>query len=119
MCWPGSTGTPPITRRNFLPAWQHDQPTKDFRSRPLSVRKDRRRRGLTRELLLAGLHALARQGEHSARLYTGAANPYRSYELYESVGFRRVATFGRYRKPFTSQESDSRINHPYRSDRFR
>ncbi|MDX3229584.1 GNAT family N-acetyltransferase [Streptomyces sp. ME19-01-6] len=74
--------------------------------RELSVRKDRRRKGLARALLLAGLHALARQGEHSARLFTGAANPYRSYELYESVGFRRVATFGRYRKPFTSRESD-------------
>ncbi|MEO3752500.1 GNAT family N-acetyltransferase [Streptomyces sp. B6B3] len=68
--------------------------------RELSVRKDWRRRGLGRALLVSGLHALARHGERGVRLFTGSANPYRSYELYRSAGFRRVAEFGRYRKPF-------------------
>ncbi|WP_049568685.1 GNAT family N-acetyltransferase [Streptomyces sp. SBT349] len=68
--------------------------------RELSVRKDRRRRGLGRALLISGLHALARHGAGGVRLFTGSANPYRSYELYQSAGFRRVAEFGRYRKPF-------------------
>lgn len=27
---------------------------------------------------------------------------YRSYDLYQSVGFRRIAEFGRYRKPVRS-----------------
>ncbi|WP_246204256.1 GNAT family N-acetyltransferase [Streptomyces tailanensis] len=71
--------------------------------RELSVRKDRRRRGLGRALLLCGLHALARHGERGVRLFTGSANPYRSYELYQSAGFRRVAEFGRYRKPFDGE----------------
>ncbi|WP_147450875.1 GNAT family N-acetyltransferase [Streptomyces hoynatensis] len=68
--------------------------------RELSVRKDRRRRGLGRALLLHGLHALTERGERGVRLFTGSANPYRSWELYESVGFRRLAEFGRYRKAF-------------------
>jgi hypothetical protein len=29
---------------------------------------------------------------------TGAANPYRAYDLYTGVGFRRLAAFGRYRR---------------------
>jgi hypothetical protein len=36
ICWPGSTDTPPITRKNPPPRWQLDQPPKDFRTRPLS-----------------------------------------------------------------------------------
>jgi hypothetical protein len=31
-------------------------------------------------------------------LYTGTANPHRSYDLYESVGFRRQNEYVRYRK---------------------
>ncbi len=44
--------------------------------RELSVRKDWRRHGLGRALLLNGLHALARHGERSVRLFTDSANPY-------------------------------------------
>ncbi|MGI5490182.1 IS630 family transposase [Microtetraspora malaysiensis] len=36
ICWPGSTSTPPITRKNPPSPQQRDQPPKDFRSRPLS-----------------------------------------------------------------------------------
>ncbi|WP_433347172.1 IS630 family transposase [Microtetraspora malaysiensis] len=36
ICWPGSTGTPPITRKNPPSPQQRDQPPKDFRSRPPS-----------------------------------------------------------------------------------
>ncbi|MEU6331778.1 IS630 family transposase [Streptomyces sp. NPDC047049] len=32
ICWPGSTGTPPITQKNPPLHWQHDQPPNDFRS---------------------------------------------------------------------------------------
>lgn len=65
----------------------------------LSVRTDWRRRGLGRALLLDGLRCLREHGAESARLYTGTANPFRSYDLYESVGFRRLTEYGRYRKP--------------------
>ncbi|ARQ68327.1 GNAT family N-acetyltransferase [Streptomyces marincola] len=68
--------------------------------RELSVRKDWRRQGLGRALLISGLHALARHGTREVRLFTGSANPYRSWELYQNAGFRRIAEFGRYRKPF-------------------
>ncbi|PBC75914.1 homeodomain-containing protein [Streptomyces sp. TLI_235] len=35
-CWPGSTGTPPITERNPLSHRQREQPPKDLRHRSLS-----------------------------------------------------------------------------------
>ena len=65
----------------------------------LSVRAEWRRRGLGRALLLDGLRCLREHGARSARLCTGSANPYRSYDLYESVGFRRRNEHVRYRKP--------------------
>lgn len=65
----------------------------------LSVRAESRRLGLGRALLLDGLRCLREHGAQTARLYTGTANPYRSHELYESVGFRRRGEFVRYRKP--------------------
>ncbi|SHM46803.1 GNAT family N-acetyltransferase [Streptomyces yunnanensis] len=65
----------------------------------LSVRTQSRRLGLGRALLLDGLRCLREHGARTARLYTGTANPYRSYELYESVGFRRQNEYVRYRKP--------------------
>jgi mycothiol synthase len=65
----------------------------------LSVRTDHRRLGLGRTLLLDGLRSLRRQGATTARLFTGTANPHRSYDLYESVGFRRQNEYVRYRKP--------------------
>ncbi|WP_399130859.1 GNAT family N-acetyltransferase [Streptomyces sp. ITFR-16] len=65
----------------------------------LSVRAQSRRLGLGRSVLLDGLRSLRAHGARSARLYTGTANPYRSYDLYESVGFRRRNEYVRYRKP--------------------
>jgi mycothiol synthase len=67
----------------------------------LSVRMDHRRLGLGRALLLDGLRSLRQQGATTARLFTGTANPHRSYDLYESVGFRRQNEYVRYRKPLT------------------
>lgn len=43
--------------------------------------------------------ASATQGAESACLYTGTANPHRSYDLYERVGFRRRNEYVRYRRP--------------------
>ncbi|WKX74012.1 GNAT family N-acetyltransferase [Streptomyces sp. XD-27] len=65
----------------------------------LSVRTKSRRLGLGRVLLLDGLRCLREHGAETARLYTGTANPHRSYDLYESVGFRRQNEYVRYRKP--------------------
>lgn len=67
----------------------------------LSVRAESRRRGLGRALLLDGLRCLREHGAETARLYTGTANPHRSYDLYESIGFRRQNEYVRYRKPIT------------------
>ncbi|MFD5297955.1 GNAT family N-acetyltransferase [Streptomyces mutabilis] len=64
----------------------------------LSVRTESRRLGLGRTLLLDGLRCLREHGARTARLYTGTANPHRSYDLYESVGFRRQNEYVRYRK---------------------
>ncbi|WP_427889136.1 GNAT family N-acetyltransferase [Kribbella sp. GL6] len=68
----------------------------------LSIRTDHRRLGLGRALLLDGLRSLHEHGAATARLYTGTANPHRSYDLYESVGFRRQNEFVRYRKSLGS-----------------
>lgn len=68
----------------------------------LSVRAESRRLGLGRALLLDGLRCLREHGATTARLYTGTANPHRSFDLYESVGFRRQNEYVRYRKPITA-----------------
>ncbi|MDH6144366.1 ribosomal protein S18 acetylase RimI-like enzyme [Kitasatospora sp. GP30] len=65
----------------------------------LSVRTDQRRLGIGRVLLLDGLRSFREQGATTARLFTGTANPYRSYDLYEGVGFRCRNEYVRYRKP--------------------
>ncbi|NUP45930.1 MAG: GNAT family N-acetyltransferase [Catenulispora sp.] len=65
----------------------------------LSVRADHRRLGIGRALLLDGLRSLHEQGATTARLFTGTANPHRSFDLYESVGFQRRNEYVRYRKP--------------------
>ncbi|MFF5536596.1 GNAT family N-acetyltransferase [Streptomyces cinerochromogenes] len=65
----------------------------------LSVRADQRRLGIGRALLLDGLRSLREHGATTARLFTGTANPHQSYDLYESVGFRRQNEYVRYRKP--------------------
>ncbi|MGW6416602.1 GNAT family N-acetyltransferase [Streptomyces sp. NPDC055055] len=67
----------------------------------LSVRKESRRLGLGRALLLDGLRCLRGHGAETVRLYTGTANPHRSYDLYEGVGFRRQNEYVRYRKPIS------------------
>ncbi|MET8081320.1 GNAT family N-acetyltransferase [Streptomyces sp. NPDC005303] len=64
----------------------------------LSVQAHWRRLGLGRALLLEGLRSLREQGAVSARLFTGSANPHRSYDLYESMGFQRRNEYVRYRK---------------------
>lgn len=68
----------------------------------LSVRAGSRRLGLGRALLLDGLRCLREHSAQTARLYTGTANPHRSYDLYESVGFRRQNEHVRYRKPIAA-----------------
>ncbi|MFD9870831.1 GNAT family N-acetyltransferase [Streptomyces niveus] len=65
----------------------------------LSVRAESRRLGLGRAVLLDGLRCLREHGARTARLYTGTDNPHCSYDLYESVGFRRRNEYVRYRKP--------------------
>jgi ribosomal protein S18 acetylase RimI-like enzyme len=57
-----------------------------------------RRRGLGRALLSRALLALREQGLTAARIHTLAENPHRSWHLYESVGFRVLKRFPRYRK---------------------
>ncbi|MFF8814182.1 GNAT family N-acetyltransferase [Streptomyces pactum] len=69
----------------------------------LSVRTASRRLGLGRALLLDGLRCLREHGAQTARLYTGTENPNRSYDLYESVGFRRRNEYVRYRKPLAAR----------------
>lgn len=71
----------------------------------LSVRVPWRRRGLGRFLLVSGLRTLRESGVGSARLRTGAANPYRAWALYESVGFRRLKEYVRYRKPMDAENT--------------
>ncbi|MFJ8859517.1 GNAT family N-acetyltransferase [Streptomyces sp. NPDC102451] len=65
----------------------------------LSIRADQRRLGIGRALLLDGLRSLREHGATTARLFTGTANPHRSYDLYGSVGFQRRNEYVRYRKP--------------------
>jgi ribosomal protein S18 acetylase RimI-like enzyme len=65
----------------------------------LSVRAPWRRRGIGRSLLLRGLHDLRERNVGTARLHTSAENIYASWRLYESVGFRRLKEYVRYRKP--------------------
>ncbi|MFC9124523.1 GNAT family N-acetyltransferase [Streptomyces sp. NPDC057067] len=67
----------------------------------LSIRADHRRLGIGRALLLDGLRSLRDHGATTARLFTGTANPHRSYDLYESVGFGRRNEYVRYRRPLT------------------
>ncbi|RPK44332.1 GNAT family N-acetyltransferase [Streptomyces sp. ADI93-02] len=65
----------------------------------LSIRTDHRRLGIGRALLLDGLRSLREHGATTARLFTGTANPHRSYDLYEGVGFQRRNEYVRYRRP--------------------
>lgn len=71
----------------------------------LSVRVQSRRLGAGRALLLDGLRRLAEHGAESPRLYTGTANPHHSYDLYGSVGFRRLNEYVPYRKPILGRSA--------------
>ncbi len=64
----------------------------------VSVRAPFRRRGLARALLARGLDALREQGVTSVRLRTVLENPQQAWRVYESVGFRVLKRFPRYRK---------------------
>ena len=65
----------------------------------LSVGAGWRRRGVGRAVLTDGLRCLGAHGASSVRLFTGTANPHRSYDLYQSAGFERRNEYVRYRKP--------------------
>lgn len=66
----------------------------------VSVRPEWRRRGLARGLLLHALHTLRARGVDVIRLHTNANFRTRARDLYQSVGFRVLKEFPRYRKPF-------------------
>jgi mycothiol synthase len=66
----------------------------------VSVPPEWRRQGLARALLLRALRILRDRGVAVIRLHTNAAFRTRARDLYESVGFRVLKEFPRYRKPF-------------------
>lgn len=65
----------------------------------VSVRPAWRRRGLARALLVAAAQGLRARGVDVIRLHTNADFRTRARDLYESVGFRVLKEFPRYRKP--------------------
>lgn len=66
----------------------------------VSVRPAWRRRGLGRALVARALHDLRGRGVEVIRLHTNAGFRTRAKDLYQSVGFRVLKEFPRYRKPF-------------------
>jgi mycothiol synthase len=58
----------------------------------LGTRREYRRMGLGKAMLLAGLHRLKEAGMDTARLGVDADNPNGALRLYESVGFSKVRT---------------------------
>lgn len=64
----------------------------------VSVCAPYRRRGLARALIAQGLLALKAAGAELPRLRTLLENPQQAWRVYESVGFRVVKRFPRYRK---------------------
>lgn len=65
----------------------------------VSVRPAYRRRGLARALLTRALLDLRARGIGVVRLHTVAEFPSRARDLYETLGFRVLKEFPRYRKP--------------------
>ncbi len=65
----------------------------------VSVRAPHRRKGVARALIVHALQAQREQGMTQARLRTLAENPQQAWRVYESVGFRVLKRFPRYRKP--------------------
>ncbi|MFJ4795990.1 GNAT family N-acetyltransferase [Kitasatospora purpeofusca] len=96
-CWRAAWIGPDMVGVALCSIRRHDRTVGEVEE--LSVRTDRQRLGIGRALLLDGLRSLREQGATTARLFTGTANPHRSYDLYESVGFRRQNEYVRYRKP--------------------
>ncbi|MFR9794703.1 GNAT family N-acetyltransferase [Streptomyces sp. MS06] len=96
-CWRAAWNGPDMVGVALCSLRRHDRTVGEVEE--LSVRADRRRLGIGRVLLLDGLRSLREHGATTARLFTGTANPHRSYDLYESVGFRRRNEHVRYRKP--------------------
>ena len=97
-CWRAAWNGPDMVGVALCSIRRHDHTVGEVEE--LSVRADQRLLGIGRALLLDGLRSLRRQGATTARLFTGTANPHRSYDLYQSVGFRRRNEYVRYRKPF-------------------
>ncbi len=65
----------------------------------VSVRAPHRRKGIARALMALGLQAQREQAVRQARLRTLAENPKQAWRVYESLGFRVLKRFPRYRKP--------------------
>lgn len=66
----------------------------------LGTRRGFRRMGLGRAMLLSGLHRLKAAGMETALLGVDSQNPNQAYDLYESVGFRKLYTNLVYAKRF-------------------
>ena len=67
----------------------------------VSVRPAWRRRGLGHALVSRAVHGLRAHGVDVIRLHTNANFPTRAKDLYQSVGFRVLKEFPRYRKSFS------------------
>lgn len=65
----------------------------------LSVRPAWRGYGLARALLIHAVHALKSRGLEHIRIFTDADDPFGARSLYESIGFRVLTEYLRYRKP--------------------
>ena len=70
----------------------------------VSVRPGRRRQGVARALLSAALLGLRERGVAVVRLHTVREFPTRAWQLYESLGFRTLKEFPRYRKEGSETE---------------
>jgi len=68
----------------------------------VSVRVPYRRKRLARALIVHALHALRDRGAATARLHTLAGNVHDSPRVYESIGFRLLKRYPRYRKVMTA-----------------
>jgi ribosomal protein S18 acetylase RimI-like enzyme len=72
-----------------------------------SVRAPYRRRGLARALIARALNALRDKGIGVVRLRTVYENPQQAWRVYESVGFRVLKRFPRYRKAIGEQSREN------------
>jgi len=64
----------------------------------ICVRKQYRRQGVARALLVRSLHALKERGMQEAALTVDSQNHNNAFRLYESVGFWFLRRFSCYRK---------------------